>query len=279
MCIESKLAARCGITEAEARSFIGGTRQWNARLHDSSVLRVEYRDKAGDRADAPRSTMQVSGYSAVFDSDSELLGGFIREQIKRGAFRKALKSDPDVRLLVNHDGLPYARTTNGTLILEERPRGLWMEAQLNERDADAVSLSHKIERGDVDQQSFAFTVAKDEWRMCECADSEDYAGCDCVWERDITQIGSLFEVSVVTFPAYPDTSVQTGQVARSSEQSQEEGAQALGGELRDTPATDAPNTGAGDHHKAEAIRLWIAANVMEVTNHEYGNERGAEACH
>jgi hypothetical protein len=58
-----------------------------------------------------------------------------------------------------------------------------------------------------------------------------------------------------------------------------ESAQALGGELRDTPATDAPNTGAGDHHKAEAIRLWIAANVMEVTNHEYGNERGAEARH
>jgi hypothetical protein len=155
-----------------------------------------------------------------------------------------------------------------------------MQAELNDRDPDAVSLSRKIERGDVDQQSFAFTVARDEWRTCECAESEDYTSCDCVWERDIKEIGELFEVSVVTFPAYPDTTVQKNTVARSCEQSTEDESQALGGELRDTPhSTIAPDDGASDHHKAEAIRLWIAANVMEVTHHEYGNERGAEACH
>lgn len=138
----------------------------------------------------------VSGYAAVFDSLSEDLGGFV-EEIKRGAFRKVLRSGPDVRFLINHDGVPLARTTNDTLRLSEDSKGLRIEADLPDT-TQARDLATSINRGDLDQMSFMFTVGADgrEWDF----DAEPAV-------RTIHEMSGLFDVSAVTFPAYPATQI------------------------------------------------------------------------
>lgn len=144
-------------------------------------------------------SITIAGYAAVFDSPSEDMGGWV-EVIKRGAFRKALSSNPDVRLLVNHEGLPLARTKNGTLTLKEDTKGLRFEAELDNTQ-DAIDLAAKLERGDVDQMSFRFRLCLEgrEWFFPE---EEDEPA-----QRIINEFDELLEVSVVTFPAYPATEV------------------------------------------------------------------------
>lgn len=252
--ISELLALRAGIQENEVRSVLDGRRYWDAPLRVKP--RAEQAEQRDDTAEpTAASGMTLRGYSAVFDSDSELLFGFVREQIKRGAFKRVLSENPDVRLLENHEGRPYARTSNETLRLSEQPRGLLMEADLDESRSDAADLYKGVQRGDYSQQSFAFTVARDEWNTCECAQRDDYAGCDCIWDRNIREIGDLFEVSVVTFPAYSATSVETVRVSGSDG---ERSAQANDAEQRETAPPGASANDAGD--TATAIRLWLIAN-------------------
>lgn len=142
----------------------------------------------------------LTGHAAVFERWSEDLStwaGTFREKIATGAFTDVLKSSPppDVRLLINHDGLPLARTKSGTLELSEDETGLRVWARLAPTGL-AQDLRMAMQRGDLDQMSFAFTIAEDEW--VEDHESEEV-------ERTITRVGELFDVSVVTFPAYPDT--------------------------------------------------------------------------
>jgi HK97 family phage prohead protease len=141
----------------------------------------------------------IAGYAAVFDSPSEDMGGWV-EVIKRGAFRKALSANPDVRLLVNHEGLPLARTKNGTLTLKEDTKGLRFEAELDDTQ-DARDLVAKLERGDVDQMSFRFRLCLEgrEWFF---PDEEDELP-----QRIINEFDEILEISVVTFAAYPATEV------------------------------------------------------------------------
>jgi hypothetical protein len=141
----------------------------------------------------------ISGYAAVFDSPSEDMGGWV-EVIKRGAFRKALQGDPDVRLLVNHEGLPFARTKNGTLTLKEDTTGLKFEAELDDTQ-DARDLVAKLERGDVDEMSFRFRLSL-EGREWVFPDGEDEPA-----QRIINEFEEILEVSIVTFAAYPATEV------------------------------------------------------------------------
>jgi HK97 family phage prohead protease len=259
-------------------------RTWTSRLvvqsRDTDPEQRADSDDDADRSElADDGEMRLTGYSAVFDSDSELLYGFIREQVKRGAFKKVLKRDDlDVRLLENHEGRPHARTTNGTLKLWETPRGLAREAVLDADRQDSRDLYAAVKRGDYSQSSFAFTIARSEWRYCEHVDSEDYVGCDCVWERDILEVGSLLDDSVVTYPAYPAATAEvardlddeavatqaldpttTETVARESEPSGERNALASDEEQRDTaPDTDTSQTPSVSDH-AEAIRSWLIA--------------------
>lgn len=135
----------------------------------------------------------ISGYAAVFNSQSEDLGGFI-ETIAPGAFAETL--DGDVRALWNHDSkFVLGRTTNGTLKLAEDERGLRFEVQPPETSyaADVMAL---VRRGDVNQMSFGFEVVDDEWRT--------EAGINY---RTLKKV-RLFEVSPVTFPAYAETSAE-----------------------------------------------------------------------
>ncbi len=141
----------------------------------------------------------IAGYAAVFDSPSEDMGGWV-EIIKRGAFRKALNGDPDVRLLINHEGLALARTKNGTLRLKEDTKGLRFEADLDDTQ-DARDLVAKLERGDVDEMSFRFRLSIEgrEWFYPE-DEGEPL-------QRIINEFEELLEVSIVTFAAYPATEV------------------------------------------------------------------------
>ncbi len=157
---------------------------------------VEWRD-SGDPGRKDETTLR--GHAAVFNSLSEDLGGF-REVIEPGFFREALRRKPDVRLLINHDGLPLARTASGTLELREDDRGLHVFARLDRGDPDVEQLRRKMQRGDVDQMSFAFTLREDgdEWRD---------EGDQIIRTLRADGADELFDVSVVTFPAYRSTDV------------------------------------------------------------------------
>ena len=138
-------------------------------------------------------TMRMAGYAAVFNEASLPLP-FI-EKIAPGAFTKTLQETPDVRLLANHEGLPMARTKNGTMRLYEDETGLFFEAELANTQ-EARDLYTLVERGDVDQMSFAFRVIRQNW-------SKDRT------ERTLTEVSLADgDVSIVTYPAYPATSVE-----------------------------------------------------------------------
>lgn len=137
----------------------------------------------------------LRGHAAVFNQLSADLGGF-REQVAPGAFAEALKDD--VRLLINHDGLPLARTASRTLTLAEDGRGLAIEASLDPTDPDVQRLLPKLKRGDLNQMSFGFRVLPG---------GQDWAkNDDGVVVRTLKKL-RLFDVSVVTFPAYAATDI------------------------------------------------------------------------
>jgi HK97 family phage prohead protease len=137
--------------------------------------------------------MRLEGYAALFNSRSENLGGFT-ETIKPGAFRASLRARNDIKLLWNHDtGAVLGSTRAGTLTLTEDDRGLRVSAMLPNTSygRDAREL---VSRGDVSAFSFGFSMPArggDEWS----ADGT---------ERVLKSV-RLHEVSLVAFPAYPET--------------------------------------------------------------------------
>lgn len=149
------------------------------------------------RADDGKPT-KIEGYAAVFDRDSLDLGGFI-EQIAPGSFKNALGSS-DVRALVNHDSnLLLGRTKSNTLSLKEDTRGLLFAVDLPDTQI-ARDTAESVARGDMDGCSFSFTVKEHEWAFTDDETPD---------RRRITEVGELFDVGPVTYPAYPDTSVAT----------------------------------------------------------------------
>jgi HK97 family phage prohead protease len=143
--------------------------------------------------------LRIGGYAAKFGVMSENLGGF-REQIQKGAFADVLGND--VRALINHDAnLILARTVAGTLRIFEDQTGLGYEADLPDIGY-ARDLMESVKRGDVSQSSFAFSIAPggDDW----AEDPETGA-----YIRTVKKVGRLYDVSPVTYPAYPDATVGT----------------------------------------------------------------------
>ena len=161
-------------------------------------------------------TMRMAGYAAVFNEPSVPLP-FI-EKIAPGAFRKTLSETPDVRLLVNHEGLPMARTKNGTMRLYEDDRGLYFEAELANTQ-EARDLYTLVARGDVDQMSFAFRVIRQKWN-------------DDRTERSLTEVSLADgDVSIVTYPAYPATSVEAREAIKRAIAQIKEGREVSGDSL------------------------------------------------
>lgn len=142
----------------------------------------------------------IEGYFAVFNSDYEIGPGMI-ERIAPGAFSETMSGD--IRALVNHDTtLVVGRSTVRTLELQEDERGLWGRIWINPKDSDAMNAYVRVERGDVSQCSIGFDIIRE--------DTEILDDGGIIWTiREV----KLWEVSICTFPAYEETSIQ----ARSAE--------------------------------------------------------------
>lgn len=141
---------------------------------------------------------KIVGYAAKFNSWSNDLGGFV-ERIAPTAFNKADMSD--VRGLIDHDpSRILGRTVSGTLRLSVDDIGLRYEIDMP-NTSYARDLMESMKRGDINQSSFAFRVNYDnpdaeEWRFNEQTG---------VYERTINEFSGIFDVSPVTYPAYPST--------------------------------------------------------------------------
>lgn len=138
--------------------------------------------------------LYIEGYFAVFGSEYRMWENAI-ETIDEDAFNDTL--DGDIRALVNHDStLVLGRTTAGTLVLRVDRVGLWGSITINQADQDAMNLYERVRRGDVSQCSFGFDIIDQNTEVMENGTT--------VWKLRKVK---LYEVSVVTFPAYEDTSV------------------------------------------------------------------------
>lgn len=158
------------------------------------------------RADVNEKGSIITGRPIVYESKTDL--GWFDEVIERGALDGADLTD--VRFLVNHDlsKIPLARSRrnngNSTMQLSPDYEGMSIEVALDtENNADARSLYSAVKRGDITGMSFMFSIDSEEWEDLE---SEHPV-------RRIKSIGSVVEVSAVTFPAYDSTEIQ----ARSKE--------------------------------------------------------------
>ena len=157
---------------------------------------IEIRAEQGDDK-----SLRISGHAAVFNKRSEPIFGF-REIVLPGAFKKTIK-DADVRALWNHDpNFVLGRNKSGTLRLKEDDVGLRTDIDLPDTQF-ARDLYTSIKRGDVDQMSFGFRTVTDKWRT---QDKETI--------RELAEV-ELFDVSPVTFPAYPQTDIAARSEMRS----------------------------------------------------------------
>lgn len=147
----------------------------------------------------------LEGYASTFE-EYDMYGGPKNygwtERIDPKAFDVTLREKPDLHLLINHAGMPLARTKSGNLDLKSDKTGLKVVARLDKRDPEVQSLSVKMERGDMDEMSFAFRVKAQEWKAADGFDDDNQS------YRTITEV-SLHkgDVSVVNWGANPTTSV------------------------------------------------------------------------
>jgi HK97 family phage prohead protease len=143
----------------------------------------------------------IIGHAAVFNEPCDFR--YFKEYIAPGAFKKALAKDPlevvsnwqhDDRWILGH-------TLSETLKLAEDDRGLeqWTRVAPTTYAADLRIL---IERGDIQQASFCFTIAADAWEYIELDDGTEEV------KVTITEVGTLYDVTVCALGAYPQTDVQ-----------------------------------------------------------------------
>ena len=236
--------------ETEPQAVVDGPEPERSHIRGG----VEWRESG-----AGKQYRVIRGYAAVWNSRSEDLGGFI-EVLEPGAFEEALRANPDVALLYNHDDATVmARTTAGNLELSEDERGLRVWARVDMNDPDVSRMVGKMNAGVVSQMSFRFTLNKggDDW---------DMTGGTPVRTIKRGGIKRLYEVTVTPFPAYPESkaavyerAVESGRLPVGA--GAEENA-ALGQPVDDSTAEPRAN-GAGEDKRAEdsaryRASLWAA---------------------
>ncbi len=172
----------------------------------------EYRS-LNEFAAAENEPYTVRGYASTFEPYVlfSIDGTDYSERIERGAFAEA--DMRDVVFLYNHEGQVMARSKNKTLEVGEDEKGLWIKADLGST-ARSKEMYDEIRSGLVDQMSFAFTVAPDGERY----DRDTHT-------RVITRVKKIYDVSAVTYPANPDTSISArsffdGEIAKELEERQ-----------------------------------------------------------
>lgn len=143
---------------------------------------------------AENSELIIEGYFAVFNSRYEMWPGYY-EQIDPAAFNDRMGDD--VKALIDHDTAKVlARTGAGTLKLKIDDHGLWGQILINPNDQEAINLYERVKRRDVYQCSFGFDILEEEG---------DYNERETIVTIKAVK---LYEVSIVTFPAYEETEVQ-----------------------------------------------------------------------
>jgi hypothetical protein len=155
-----------------------------------------------------QSPRRLSGYAAVFNTPADILGRF-QERIAPGAFRDSLGSADQVALWNHDSSFPLGRKSAGTLRLQEDSQGLTFSLDLpdTQMGRDVHTL---VTRGDIRGMSFGFTVPQngDEWAMIDGKRTRTLVRVD------------LAEVSPVTFPAFPSTSVEARSLERLAEEAE-----------------------------------------------------------
>jgi HK97 family phage prohead protease len=150
---------------------------------------------------------KIVGYAAVFEKLSEMFGDSWREKIAKGAFADTIAND-DIRALVDHDSSRIlGRNKAGTLVLREDDTGLMSEISPPDTGVGR-DIVQSIKRGDITGMSFGFRTISDIWETIEG-----------VAIRTLRKV-QLFDVSPVTFPAYPDTSVAVRSLEQWKKQSE-----------------------------------------------------------
>jgi uncharacterized protein len=150
-------------------------------------------------ADQTADPIGFKGHAAVFNKRTWIgppTWGFA-EQVAPGAFAKTI-GEHDIRMLIDHDpSRLLARNTPGTLRLAEDKIGLDVDADMAPTSyaRDAAIL---LDRGDLSGMSFGFQTVTDKWEEVEGAEGNKFE------LRTLLEV-KLFDVSIVTFPAYPDT--------------------------------------------------------------------------
>ncbi len=173
---------------SELRDFVP---EIDPGLHRTAAFTLQELRTSGDKD----SLFYMRGYGAVYDSWSLDLGGF-RERLLPGAFDEVLSSDPHVLHVIDHDTSRVLSTTrNGTLTLTSDTHGLNFYSRVA-KTSYAADLQVSLERRDIDQSSFAFTVGEDDWRYLEDED---------IVERDVHRVKGLFDITTCAMGAYPAT--------------------------------------------------------------------------
>jgi hypothetical protein len=155
--------------------------------------------------------MKLRGYAALFGLESGLLSWGFVEVIEAGAFDGCLEDD--VRCLFNHDSsMILGRTKSKTLKLGVDEKGLWYECTLPDTQLGR-DLAASLERGDIDQSSFQFTLNEEDsvWEKQTTADGFTR------YKRTIKKVARLYDVAPVTFPAYEETDVYMRSMAAEAE--------------------------------------------------------------
>lgn len=168
--------------------------------HGTAELRcAEFRAEGAD-------SRRISGRAIVFNSPT-VIGGCFREMILPEAISDELLANSDVVLTLEHNPaagvLGRSCKGEGTLQLERRDDGVYVTCDLPESPLGDTVLEG-VRRGDYRQMSFCFVVGDQRWEVCD----------DDIEQRTITSISRIYDVSIVAFPAYKDTSV----AARSAEE-------------------------------------------------------------
>lgn len=157
---------------------------------------VDFADLEIRKASPGSDKLQFTGYAALFDTPYPVgrgPAGPFMERINRSAFTRTLSRNPDVPFLINHEGMPLARTPD-TLRLSTDSKGLHVDATLDSRDPDVQRIAVKMENRQISQMSFGFRATDDAWNA-------DFT------ERELLEVNiDKGDVSIVTHGANAATS-------------------------------------------------------------------------
>ena len=192
-----------------AREMVGMQERRATRDAMRNVRETRLCPLAFELRDVPNGTggtdLLFTGYASVTDKFYEMQDwvGPFEEQVVGGAFRKTLDEGCDVAFLLNHEGMTLARTKPGTLMLAEHtgsdPAGLHAQARLDPTNPTVAAMRSAIERGDLDEMSFAFRVTRQRWVWAEDSDAE-------LDQRYIQEVNlNQGDVSLVNYGANPHT--------------------------------------------------------------------------